>query len=89
MESNTSEARGVADLIKDSEQQVHSSPCIHKTGTLGFVSKALTTSGIMEGERPIRPVMAVANLKKSLRLTPCLLKVSQKVSIVGTSLIEY
>jgi hypothetical protein len=42
----------------------------------------------MEGESPIMPVMVVANFRKSLLLTPCLLKVSQNVSMLYL-LIEY
>jgi len=52
------------------------------TGMRGLLSRAFTTSGTMEGAKPISPVTVVANFKKSLRLTPWRLNTSQKVSIV-------
>ena len=71
MLSTMSWAIGCDERMNDSLQQVHSSPCSQITGMRGLSSMAETTRGTMAASRPIAAAVAVQNLRKSLRSTPC------------------
>ena len=71
MFNTTSCAIGCDDRMKDSLQQVHSSPCSQITGMRGLVSMASTTWGTAAADSPMAAVVQVQNFKNSLRSMPC------------------
>ncbi len=57
--------------MKDSEQQVHSSPSSQITGVRGLVSMASAICGTAAEPRPSEVAVRLQNFRKLRRVTPC------------------
>ncbi len=57
--------------MKDSEQQVHSNPCSHKTGVRGLVSMAWTICGTSSGPKPRAAAVSEQYFRNERRVIPC------------------
>jgi len=67
----TSLVSGCAERMKDSEQQVHSSPCSQITGVRGLVSSAWAIFGTKALPRPSDVAVRLQNFMKLRRVIPC------------------
>jgi hypothetical protein len=71
MESTTSLVSGCAERMKDSEQQVHSSPCSQITGVRGLFSSAWAMRGAAALPSPSEVAVRLQNFIKLRRVIPC------------------
>ena len=70
MDSTTSLASGCALRMKDSVQQVHSSPCSHSTGVRGLFSMAWAICGTKDGASPSEVAVSEQYFRKLRREMP-------------------